>query len=185
MFKLGQLETSLQIASTSSSVHSPNNKLNKEDLVSSSDEESTSSAGSSFNFSTSDDTSAPNSPGVPIYKDFMPDIREDIVALTKVLEKINLEEMGAEKKEKKNRKEREKSEKNHKQKKEIHSLKNQRKGFLGDKKHHYTPNCYNCPNKFAPSNFFFKEPNRKRNNQNGIDGNYGLHYSWICIAYGN
>ena len=101
MFKLGQPETSLQIASTSSSVHSPNNKLNKEDLVSSSDEESTSSAGSSLNFSISDDTSEPHSPGVPVYEDFMPDIREDIVALTKVLEKINPEEMGAEKKEKK------------------------------------------------------------------------------------
>ena len=110
MFKLGQPETSLQIASTSSSVHSPNNKLNKEDLVSSSDEESTSSAGSSLNFSISDDTSEPHSPGVPVYEDFMPDIREDIVALTKVLEKINPEEMGAEKKEKK-KKETEKKEK--------------------------------------------------------------------------
>ena len=122
MFKLGQPETSLQIASTSSSVHSPNNKLNKEDLVSSSDEESTSSAGSSLNFSISDDTSEPHSPGVPVYEDFMPDIREDIVALPKVLEKINPEEMGADKKEKRNcciRKEGEKSKKNHKQKKEI------------------------------------------------------------------
>ena len=91
MIKLGQPDESPLQASTSSSVHSPNSKLNKEDLISSSEEELTSSAESSLNLSSSTSSvssSRSASPAIPFYEDFMPDIRSDIAALTKVLEKI-------------------------------------------------------------------------------------------------